>query len=496
MRLGFFERHARLGLTAIAIVAGLYGFAFGLFGQGRIPIFIAPLALLGLVVFWTLPHVERPPVTALEQLFWAFLAALIFWPDYIAVALPGMPWITLIRLTSFPLCIVLLLCLRSPGFVEELISIFRGSRVISWLVLTFTILAGLSIGLSRDIPFSVNRYLIAVTTWSAMFVTACYIFSKPNVAHRLAYLLWAGVVYVCAIGLYEARFSRLPWAGHIPAFFAIQDEAVQIILAGTSRAATGVYRVQGKFSTSLGLGEYLGLSLPFILHLIMTTSRQWVRFAAMLTLPLMLYIVIRTDSRLALIGFFVAILTYIFVYALRLWLYRRDGLLGPAITLIYPAVFGGFVALSVFWRRLSVMIWGGGAQAPSTEARKIQYQMGMRILERNPIGHGIGEAAVTLGYIQPGSGLLTIDSYYLSMALELGVIGFLIYYGIFLFAVVLAGRMALVTKSPETLWLAPAAISLIYFLISKSVFSQQDNHPLVFVLLGFVVALLWQEKKV
>jgi hypothetical protein len=30
------------------------------------------------------------------------------------------------------------------------------------------------------------------------------------------------------------------------------------------------------------------------------------------------------------------------------------------------------------------------------------------------------------------------------------------------------------------------------FFVIKSVFSQQDNHPLVFMMLGMVVALVWR----
>mgnify|MGYP003704486295 CR=1 FL=1 len=79
----------------------------------------------------------------------------------------------------------------------------------------------------------------------------------------------------------------------VPAKIAIriQDEAVQRILAGSSRAGTNIYRAQSRFTTSLGLGEFLGLALPFILHLLFTRSSLLIRALCVLSLPLLVYVV-------------------------------------------------------------------------------------------------------------------------------------------------------------------------------------------------------------
>jgi len=38
----------------------------------------------------------------------------------------------------------------------------------------------------------------------------------------------------------------------------------------------------------------------------------------------------------------------------------------------------------------------------------------------------------------------------------------------------------------------PAGIALVNFFVIKSVFAQSDNHAIVFMILGMVVALLWR----
>jgi O-antigen ligase len=80
------------------------------------------------------------------------------------------------------------------------------------------------------------------------------------------------------------------------------------------------------------------------------------------------------------------------------------------------------------------------------------------------------------------------------IGLEYGIIGFLVYYGMILFALYAAGRAAL---SPQPLkgensFLIPISVTLLNFIVIKSVFSQQDNHPLIFMVLGMLAALLWR----
>jgi hypothetical protein len=491
----FLRRYRWLCFLALTVFALLYGFAFALFGRYLLVQLTAPLVVLTGITLWVLPDMARVPERWLPPMLTVFVFGLLCWPDYIAFAVPGLPWVTMTRLTGVPLTIILLVCVScSAAFRARIAEICSATPWLWKLLVAFMVIAGLSIALSSNIVFSINRYVLALYSWAAVFVVATYVFVQPGRIRRFAYYLWIIAIYVSVIGVYEARYSRLPWAGRIPSFLKIEDPQVLYILSGVSRAATGVYRVQSKFGISLGLGEFLGMSVPFILHIMVTARRLWVRVAAFATLPMIFYVVLRTDSRLAVIGFFMSILIYLFFWASMRWYRHKDSLFGPLITLGYPAIFMAFIVLSFAWRRLEVLVWGGGAQQNSTDARRYQYEAGLRMVAKNPIGHGIGEGAQTLGYIAPGADMLTIDTYYLAVALEFGVVGFIVYYAMVVLGIWHSGKTAIMTRDPELAFMGAACIAMINFFISKSVFSQTENHPLMFIMLGLIVAAVFRER--
>lgn len=489
------RRHKAMCFIVLTLFSLIYGFAFAIFGRFLFVQLTAPLVVLAGITLWVLPDMDRAPDKLLGKTFTAFLFALLCWPDYIAFAVPGLPWVTAIRLFGAPMALTLLICVSvSARFRARMGDILSAEPLIWKLLVAFTVIAGLSIALSRNIPASVNKFVVAQMAWTAVFFISCYVFVQPGRVRTLSKYLWAISIYCCIIALYEVRYSKLPWAGRIPWFLKIEDEQVLRVLGGLSRAFTGVYRVQSKFGISLGLGEFFGLALPFILHLIVTSRRWSVRIAGLLTLPLIFFITLKTDSRLAFISFVASMLGYLLFWSYRYWRNNRESILGSALIFGYPVGFAGFVALALVWRRLEVLVFGGGAQQSSTDSRKEQYRMGFRLLRRNPIGNGIGEGAQTLGYTAP-DGTITIDTYYLVVALEYGVIGFLIYYAMFLWATWRAARIGLNSRDPDILFLVPAAIALTNFVISKSVFSQQENHSLAFMLLGMVIALSWRARE-
>ncbi|WP_156361718.1 O-antigen ligase family protein [Sphingomonas sp. Leaf343] len=490
----WFRRHRILCFVALTLFSILYGFSFAILGRYLLVQLTAPLLVLGCIVLWVLPDAGAAPVRALGASLMAFMFALLCWPDYIAFAVPGLPWVTATRLFGVPMVLIMLYCMAtSSAFRDRIWDIINVAPEIWKLFVAFNVLAALSIALSDNIPASINKFVIAQVSWTTVFFAACYIFTEPGRIKRMAAYLWGITIYCCLIGLYEIRYEKLPWAGRIPSFLKIEDEQVLRVLAGLSRAASGVYRVQSKFGISLSLGEFFGLALPFILHLIVNTKTMWVRLLGVVTLAMVFVVTLRTDSRLAFIGFIVALLLYALYWSFTYWRTNRQSIFAAALMLAYPAGLVAFITLAFAWRRLERLILGGGAQQASTDSRKDQYAMGWRILKHNPIGHGIGEAATTLGYrVQDGT--LTIDTYYLAVALEYGVLGFVIYYAMFLFGIARAASLGMKTKDPEIVFIVPTCIALVNFFISKSVFSQQENHPLAFLLLGIVVALSWRQR--
>ena len=103
----------RILLFGVVIFCLFYGLVFAFFAPYLLPLIATPVVVLAAATMWALPDVNRAPTRALEGLFLAFFAALILWPNYLAIAVPGLPWITLLRLSGFPLAGVLLICVST-----------------------------------------------------------------------------------------------------------------------------------------------------------------------------------------------------------------------------------------------------------------------------------------------------------------------------------------------------------------------------------------------
>lgn len=88
---------------------------------------------------------------------------------------------------------------------------------------------------------------------------------------------------------------------------------------------------------------------------------------------------------------------------------------------------------------------------------------------------------------------MSIDTYYLSVLVDYGFVGFIIYFGIFIAAIFEVARLVisktLRQADEEASLIIPAAIAIVNFVVIKSVFSQEDNHSTVFMILGMIIAL-------
>jgi hypothetical protein len=485
-------------LLLIGLIAGtgLYGASFALFSQVFLLELAIPLLILAMLVIWCLPEARTGPVRVLNWLFFAFFAGMILWPDYLALALPGLPWITVRRLVAVPLLITLLVCISvSPASRRQIGEVLAADRVVTRLFLAFLAIQFATFFLSKDIAVSSNKMVVAQLYWTTIFFVGCYVFKRPGSVERWAAVFCLMLIPLGISGLFEWRKSQVPWGGHIPWFLAVGDESVQRILAGGARAATGKYRVQSTFTTSLGYAEYMAMATPFLLHFGLGSYRFLVRLAALAGLPLLFFMIFLTDSRMGAAGFMLGVILYTGALAAFRWRHDTKSLFGPAITLGYPMILVAFLGATFVIGRLHRMVWGGGEHQASTEAREEQYRQGFQILTRNPFGYGIGRGADTLGY-RNGEGVLTIDTYYLLVALEYGVIGFLIYYAL-LIAAGFSAAKRLYGGGPvdrEQMLLMPIAVALTIFIVSKSVFSQESNHPLVFMLIAMVLGLLARDR--
>ena len=178
-----------IGLPLACVV---YGGMFALSSAGGASAALAaPVAALGLLGDLgaagrlVLPHSTR----TLRTLLLSYLVALLVWPNYLAFALPGLPWITFIRLIGFPLTIVFLAGLSvSAEMRREIWQAMTAAPWLSGLVVAFFMMQLLSVFESRGSSACRSAWICSAVTlvsWTAVYFISIYVFLQPGAALAL-----------------------------------------------------------------------------------------------------------------------------------------------------------------------------------------------------------------------------------------------------------------------------------------------------------------------
>jgi hypothetical protein len=481
-----------LFFAALIFVSLVYGLLSAIFPVSFYVYLALPIVIIGALVVWSLPDAGRFPSRWIEALFWGFLYAQLIWPNYIALVLPGLPWITINRLVTAPLAAIFLIALsQSKETRAHIKDILGQSRFVVGCFLTLAVIQVLTLPFAPSIGASLNKFIDAQIQWNLVFIISAYVFAQEGRAKKFFTVYPWLITVLVIVAVFEWRKGGVLWAESIPSFLRANDESTQRMLGGAARAATGIYRVQSIFSTSLNFAEVLGLTTPFLIYWIFYARRVLVRILCIAALAPLFWMILRTDSRLGVVGFFVSFIAFTGIYGVRRWVNLKGDIAGPAIVLFYPFATALFLVATLVSGRLGAIVWGNGAQQASNEGRKLQWATAMPKIAEWPFGRGTGSGAETLGMYNP-AGILTIDSYFLSMLLEYGVIGFIAWLGMWLGGAAQATRWSFKDGSDEGRMLPIMAAWLVSFVVIKGVLSQEDSHGLAYMMLGMVVGMSWR----
>lgn len=484
---------------ALAFFCLAYGFFFALTAPYLLVAFAAPIAALALLAIWALPERRHVPTKTMEWFFSGALICLVIWPNYLALVLPGLPWITATRLTGTPMALLFLISLStSTAFRQEVASVAKAiPNLWVWFAL-FVIVQFATIAFSKSPSASLSKLIIQQQNWVAMALVAAWICRMPGRAERYTQAIFLLIIPILIVAFVEYSQKQLLWNGHVPQFLKIEDPNIaSVVYSSITRSGSGQYRSKAVWPTPLGLGEYVALVTPFAMHFAINKYRLLLRVIAFAVVPLIYYCSRLADARLGVLGFLVSIALYVLFWgAMRFRRNRRD-LLAATVIYAYPAALAvaGLAVTSV--RSINTLVLGGGATAGSNEARVHQLVMGIPKILTNPIGHGGGGGGAAMGY---GEGaFVAIDNYYLLLGLEYGVVGLVTFLGIFLLAIIWSFRSVLaltdIDHERELGLLTPIACSLSAFLVIKLVFAQADLHSMMFILVGVASALVLRARQ-
>jgi hypothetical protein len=485
-----------LALLALAVVCIAYGFMFGLTAPYFLVLFVAPIAALCVVVVWALPDLRAAPTRAVESLFVISFIAQLLWPQYIALSLGSLPWITLQRLINLPLAGLLLICLSvSAPFRKELAQTCRKTKLVWILLAVFIFEQFVTLPLSKTLASSIQGVVLFQVNFTAMFVIATMVFRDARYVERFLGLLCAIAVPLYAVAMFESSRRNIVWAHHVPSFLLPHDPVIERVLTPSFRLYVNRYRAKAVFFTPNAFAEYISLLTPFLLHFALTPRKWPLRAAAAAMVPLTFYVVQLTDARIGIVGMLVSVLLYALLRSIMHWRRQPQSLLASTIVYAVPVVLCLAVVAIMSSHRMHNMVLGGGAQASSTEARNAQLQIALPKVFANPLGYGPGQCGVQMGAGVADGSDVTIDNYFIVIALDLGIPGIVGFYGMFITAIIWCVSYALSPRfvhRAEAAWLAPLGVCLAAFLVVKWAHGQDYNHEVYYSLLGMVVALVYK----
>lgn len=482
------RRPIRYALTFWAIV--FYGFFILLIPRQLMLLFLMPVLILFAMVVWAMPVTNKAPPKTVETLFWLYFGSLFLWPNYLAITIPGLPWITIARLLGVPLMMLLIWCAStSQPFKDQMRRGREAMPAMVYMVFAFSILQFISIGFSDSVFVTINRVFNNMLTWTVIFFAAIWVFRDPGKIHKwiIGYLVMTAIL--CLMAIAESYNGGVLWAKSLPGFLKPDDPLVDQILAGSYRL-TGQYRVQATQTTPLSLAEMLALAIPLMFYVADKYRTFWVIVGVLALEALIITTLLLADARLGFVALLLGHLLALLYFGLRQWRASRASLIGPAITMLYPMMLLAVILAVAFVGRIRVRVLGSGQHQGSNDAREEQTRLAFQKIWESPLfGFGADRGGEKLGYFSPG-GQLTIDSYYLSILMDYGFIGFFLFYGMFVYGMVKAIRAIRSNIDPQVRVLyAVFGIFLAEFLVIKSVLSQAANHPLIFMAFGALVAL-------
>lgn len=415
----------------------------------------------------------------------AYIAADVLWPSYVAIILPGLPYITPSRIILTLLAIGWIGAIaRSPSVVETLSHRLRALR---WIAIPLVAIIALKL---LAIPFSPYRALAikclanqSITWYLPFLLTASLLRSRDDLLRGArVFVVAASIVGVLVV--WERVTHTNPYVATLGQLVTANERWIPSTF--TREFRRGGYRAFGPYTACLSLAELMTVCLPFALYWYEYARSRYARGALAASVLLMLFGTFAADSRTGMLtsGFILSL--YLLIRVGRLAARdprpaRRRLIMTGVVLCVVAMVATGLYAM----RQLD---WEDAFGANGSRTR--QLQLARPLLRDRPLigyGPGNGVAALMLQY-RPNGFDLTIDSYYLTAALETGFPGLIVLLILLGAFVCLAYKRAFEDRPDASLYLALALFGTAFALV-RTTLSQDQNMNLFYIVLGAFVAL-------
>jgi hypothetical protein len=476
-------------ITATIGFAIIMGFWVAIFSTLVVPMFIGVIGVLFLIAMWLAEDEEPDLSRPAAALFTAYIFLSVFWPSYLAVAIPGLPWLTPTRMALGLTAFLMLLHLSQSQISRSWIvgAIVGMKPAFAFYGLTLLLMFA-TVPMGRTPGDSLSFAVMQSILWNIPLIAALWLFRDPDVGIRVLRAMGIALLFVMLLTLAEYRNLQPIWVPYIPSFLKVDAAQMASTLSAQTRLDGG-YRAKGTFSVHLYYAQFLLMMLPFALHWLLDSRTATSRLWAAAYLVLMLIIIWMNNTRTGTTGQLVVIAGMLALYAFRHYLHTQSALdvTAPAFLLGIPGAAAVLAVLISISPRLQTMTIGGTLHANSDAVRDGQWDKAWAAVFSNPIGHGAGDSGPLTGRLTSG-GIWIVDSTWINFLVDFGVLGALSW-ALFLGLVVGTGALIYLQKVDRSANLAgPAAIAIGSFMMSMYTISFFGSFPMLMVLIALICA--------
>jgi len=417
-------------------------------------VFLAPV-VVGIVA--VAPAMKASPRRLALSLLVGAAFLLPFWPAYLFIKLGPAPALAPPRLVLYAVSALWAYdMIFSPYRRAQFLFAVKKSGAVTALVFALFGLGFLSLPFSEGRSIAIPEFFRQAVIW---LVPYCAVMTYCRRQREFALLMKALVIGAIPVGLIaiaEAASHQL-LANLLSPFIA--DDAEWLRNVQALKIRDGAFRAQATHTHPLSLGEHLAFTAPFALAFALSAREFKARAFWYSAFAMFLLAAAASNARSAIIVMTagIAAMSGILVWrALRrasAWRWR------PLIGLAFLAAVAVSPVVSVAAYGF-ISGKGGVSAANSTQSRLDQLEMAWPKIMKRPVGgYGSGRSARVLGY---WGRMLTLDNYYLSLALDLGLPG-----PITFLAMLAAWGLASLRRSIR----AHPALGAVYLAMFASVFS-------------------------
>lgn len=476
-----------------AFAATLVGIAIGISAAILPPTGIFSLVLAGFVfLLWAFPDVGNDSVGSLRYLLLAYIVVFLCIPAYWSLTFESLPVINAKRLVEFPLILIFAYKFAASSRLRaHFFAAAAAAKPIFIGAAGFLVMIIISAATSVNIAWTLSQALDATLSWFVPFFVAIVVLRQERDVELVVKLISVCAILVSILGIVEIFVERNLALEFMPKILLdnvmAHDPNIQIGLTD-SDFRNGYYRAPSIFEDSLAFAEFASISASFGAFFIAYGRGVGEKILGCLVFVTSSLGIFASGARGGYISIFVGTVLMTGLMILRKHRLNPRSLLVPIALVVAFVFFSLAVALVFTSNRAHNFVLGGGMEAYSTQARYDQWDLALPKILANPLtGYGFGNAGQVVGYREL-NGFVSLDSYLLSVVVDVGVPGLFFYLLLLGGACGTAVARSLMDASRRGAMNVAFAGALAGYLTYRLVLIQRDNSTLIFVLCGMVVA--------